>query len=294
MTDQPTVETPAHRVTVDEPRVLRFLRAVGDDPAGYTATAAASNGGLGRPTVPPTYLYCLEEMERGQDRSVLDAAGAPKTGALHAAQRFRYHRRIVVGETLSLTTRLAGRYPRAPGTVRLAVLETRYTDMAGLPVADLRCSLAFPAPDAPNDGAAPTGPPEPAPVLATGAIPPATRESLAAYSEASGDRNPIHLDSAAARAEGLEDVIGHGMHVMARAVQSLEGLGPGTELAEYEMRFLALIRLGIGLTVTVHGSPGGNSLRVRVTDEAQRVVALGTARTRRVNQEIRTGGRRPG
>lgn len=37
------------------------------------------------------------------------------------------------------------------------------------------------------------------------------REQIAAYAEASGDRNPIHLDEAFARSVGLPGVIAHGM-----------------------------------------------------------------------------------
>jgi acyl dehydratase len=41
-----------------------------------------------------------------------------------------------------------------------------------------------------------------------------TREAIAAYAEASGDRNPLHLDDAAARAVGFGSVIAHGMLTM--------------------------------------------------------------------------------
>nr|WP_276610575.1 MaoC/PaaZ C-terminal domain-containing protein [Kineococcus siccus] len=41
-----------------------------------------------------------------------------------------------------------------------------------------------------------------------------TRADLRAYAEASGDRNPIHLDADVARSVGLPDVIAHGMLTM--------------------------------------------------------------------------------
>jgi len=44
------------------------------------------------------------------------------------------------------------------------------------------------------------------------------RADLAAYAEASGDHNPIHLDEAAAEAAGLPNVIAHGMYTAARAL----------------------------------------------------------------------------
>ena len=41
-----------------------------------------------------------------------------------------------------------------------------------------------------------------------------TRDDIRAYAEASGDRNPLHLDGDAARAAGFDDVIAHGMFTM--------------------------------------------------------------------------------
>jgi acyl dehydratase len=41
-----------------------------------------------------------------------------------------------------------------------------------------------------------------------------TREDVSAYAEASGDRNPLHLDDAFARSVGFPGVIAHGMFTM--------------------------------------------------------------------------------
>jgi acyl dehydratase len=41
-----------------------------------------------------------------------------------------------------------------------------------------------------------------------------TREDIAAYAEASGDRNPLHLDDTFARSVGFPTVIAHGMFTM--------------------------------------------------------------------------------
>jgi len=41
-----------------------------------------------------------------------------------------------------------------------------------------------------------------------------TREDIAAYAEASGDRNPLHLDDDFARSVGFPGVIAHGMFTM--------------------------------------------------------------------------------
>ena len=41
-----------------------------------------------------------------------------------------------------------------------------------------------------------------------------TAEDVAAYAEAGGDRNPLHLDDAFARSVGFDGVIAHGMFTM--------------------------------------------------------------------------------
>jgi len=55
------------------------------------------------------------------------------------------------------------------------------------------------------------------------ALPPLTKhvtvEQIRQYAEASGDRNPIHLDETFARSAGLPGVIAHGMLTMAFANQ---------------------------------------------------------------------------
>ncbi|HEU5130203.1 MAG TPA: MaoC/PaaZ C-terminal domain-containing protein [Glycomyces sp.] len=70
---------------------------------------------------------------------------------------------------------------------------------------------------------------------------PVARADLAAYAEASGDRNPIHLDEAAAEAAGLPDVIAHGMYTMglvSRAVLEWAAeAGLDASLSEFSSRF---------------------------------------------------------
>ena len=48
-----------------------------------------------------------------------------------------------------------------------------------------------------------------------------TREDVGAYAEASGDRNPLHLDDDVARAAGFERAIAHGMLTMGHLASAL-------------------------------------------------------------------------
>jgi acyl dehydratase len=72
-----------------------------------------------------------------------------------------------------------------------------------------------------------------------------TREQISRYAEASGDRNPIHLDEEFARSVGLPGVIAHGMldmGLMARMVSSWAG--DHRRLTRLRCRFAGMVRPG--------------------------------------------------
>jgi acyl dehydratase len=69
-----------------------------------------------------------------------------------------------------------------------------------------------------------------------------TMEQIRAYAQASGDRNPIHLDDQFARSAGLPGVIAHGMLTMAFASQSVtDWLGRRAGLKRLQGRFAAMV-----------------------------------------------------
>ncbi|HKJ11319.1 MAG TPA: MaoC/PaaZ C-terminal domain-containing protein [Ornithinimicrobium sp.] len=64
------------------------------------------------------------------------------------------------------------------------------------------------------------------------------RDRLREYAEASGDRNPIHLDEQAARAVGLPGVIAHGMWTMGAAADVVSTwAGDPSAVVGYSTRF---------------------------------------------------------
>ena len=79
---------------------------------------------------------------------------------------------------------------------------------------------------------------------------PITRQMLAIYCGASGDHNPIHVDIDFARQSGLDDVIAHGMFVMATSGRLLTGWIPQPAVRSFNARFLAPTRVGDEITVT--------------------------------------------
>lgn len=82
-----------------------------------------------------------------------------------------------------------------------------------------------------------------------------TRADLAAYAQASGDHNPIHLDESFARSVGLPGLIAHGMYTMglvARLVEDWAGAGSVVDLG---VRFTRPVVVGAdGATVVVGGT----------------------------------------
>ncbi|WP_416981246.1 MaoC/PaaZ C-terminal domain-containing protein [Streptomyces sp. T028] len=67
-----------------------------------------------------------------------------------------------------------------------------------------------------------------------------SRALLALFAGASGDHNPIHIDSDAARAAGLDDVIAHGMLSMALLGRLLTTWVPIEDLLSFRVRFSAV------------------------------------------------------
>jgi meromycolic acid (3R)-3-hydroxyacyl-[acyl-carrier protein] dehydratase HadB len=87
------------------------------------------------------------------------------------------------------------------------------------------------------------------------ALPPLTKQvtvqQIQRYAEASGDRNPIHLDDSFARSAGLPGVIAHGMLTMAFANQAVtDWLGDRSLLKRLQGRFAGMVRPDDAITVT--------------------------------------------
>jgi acyl dehydratase len=74
-----------------------------------------------------------------------------------------------------------------------------------------------------------------------------SRTTLALFAGASGDHQPTHLDIDAAKAKGREDVIVHGMLLMAYLGRLLTNLVPQEKIRSYKARFVT--------TTPVHAQP---------------------------------------
>lgn len=110
---------------------------------------------------------------------------------------------------------------------------------------------------------------------------PISRKTLALFAGASGDHQPTHIDIDAARAKGRDDVIAHGMLIMAYMSRLLLGVAPQARLQSFSTRFLAV--------TPVHAAPTCRGRVVALEDGVAtieisthladgKLVAQGTAR----------------
>ncbi len=100
-----------------------------------------------------------------------------------------------------------------------------------------------------------------------------TEEQIAAYAEASGDHNPIHLDDAFARSVGLPGVIAHGMLQMGLLARVA---GEPGRLRRLRCRFGGMVRPGD--TVTFRAEERGGPIQLTaLNQDGQPVMTKATA-----------------
>ena len=75
-------------------------------------------------------------------------------------------------------------------------------------------------------------------------LPPIRRLDLALYCGASGDHNPIHVDSDFAKSAGMPDVFAHGMLSAAWLARLLTHWVPQAAIRSLDLRFAAITHVG--------------------------------------------------
>jgi acyl dehydratase len=100
------------------------------------------------------------------------------------------------------------------------------------------------------------------------------------YAEASGDRNPIHLDENTARMAGLPGIILHGMCTMAIATKgAVDGLAGGdpTRVTRVSVRFSRPVIPGVELTTRFWDLSGGEYAFETYNPDGKTVIKNGRA-----------------
>ena len=116
--------------------------------------------------------------------------------------------------------------------------------------------------------------------------PPVSRLTLALYCGASGDHNPMHVDSDYARAGGSPDVFAHGMLSMGYLGRLLTHWVPQRQLRDYGVRFVAITQVGEAITCS---GTVAELFEVQVGDQVERRARLSLQTTNQHGQVKLTG-----
>lgn len=263
------IRFPQATVLVEPERLARYREVV---------ALPESEGSSWRAAIPASFLYTIYLSQPGfRDRYL--AYGIDAEHAIHASQRFDYLRPVVAGETLLLASEVKKILAR-PGAANFIVSEeTRALDVDGAEVFVSAATFAFRATDAPS------GVPQVAPRFYTEtpdypviAVPPFEPSKLRAFAEISLDSNPIHLEVAAARAQGFKKPVVHGMLVMATLGEGCFRWVPHAELERFTIKFVASTPVGEGLSLVA---------RTRLEDPESGLIILDVAALGADDQSIR-------
>mgnify|MGYP006269668321 CR=1 FL=1 len=215
-------------VYVDPARVARYQDVVGLD-----------LGDIPRAAVPPSFLYTIYLSQPDFLERYLEY-GIDAQTAIHASQRFDYPNALAPGQTLMLASSVK-KVIAKPGASNFIVSEETVardehdaTAFVSTATFAFRASAELldvePQPPRPY-----TGTPDFHEIL----VPPVDARRLRAFADVSLDSNPIHLDLEAARAQGFQRPVVHGMLVMAFLGEACFAWVPGARFERFTIRFVA-------------------------------------------------------
>ncbi len=240
---------PPAAVTVTAEATTRYARAYNEDNPWFLDERRP--GGI---VAPPLFGVVVAGPALAQ------AVGDPELRlsfrrALHGEQDMKFLSPIRPGDTVATTAHIEAVETKATGETLTVGLELTNQDRRS--VQRIRFTLFVRGPEAGapparvRTGAArPTPRPEPA-VVATQRI---DADQTFRYAEASGDRTPIHLDDAVAKAAGLPGIILHGLCTMAFTSKvMIDRLAEGdpTRLRRLAVRFARPVLPGDTITTRV-------------------------------------------
>lgn len=108
--------------------------------------------------------------------------------------------------------------------------------------------------------------------LPTLELPPISRTTLALFAGASGDHNPIHIDTDFARKAGMPDVFAHGMLGMAWLGRLLTNWAPQSRLRRFDVRFQGITHLANAISCSgrvVEKRDADRSVRIEMQSSNQ-------------------------
>ncbi len=260
--------------TVHQERAVAYALATSDP---HPAALAGEVAPLLYPVVPFLQVMGRALMDRALQANVMRL--------VHGEQELVFHRPLLPGETLETRATITDIEQKATGEVL-----TLHQVLEGPEDVPCEAISAFfiRAPRKPGEERpkkTPWAPPSEEPAFTT-TVEVGAEQSLA-YAEASGDRNPIHVDEATARAVGLPGIILHGLCTMAmvgHAVCTAVAEGQPERIARYRVRFARPVQNGDILTIRgwwTSESDGNRSLTVAAWNQrGEAVVTQGRVELR--------------
>ena len=103
---------------------------------------------------------------------------------------------------------------------------------------------------------------------------PISRTNLALYAGASGDHNPLHIDTDYANRIGLPDVIAHGMLIMGYLGRVLTNNMNQNQILEYGVQFSSITNIGDilccnGIVKEISGNKSNKILKLELNVKDQ-------------------------
>ena len=271
--DQPAT---VRSYTWSECDVLLYALALGfgSDPGDSKTLPFVYEGRLKIvPTLPTTLAWVAEPL--------FSALGADPLTALHGGQKIVIHRPLNSPMTVVAHGTVVGVYDKGPGRGALIVTEHVLTDaLDGERVATLTttCVSRFEG-GCGSLGPPPSAPPELPKRRADVVVELPARQDAALLYRLTGDRNPLHVDPAVARAAGFPRPILHGLctfGMACRAVLQVYADFDPSRIRSLEARFTAPVLPGETLSFELWRDGDVISLRTRVIGRS--VVALNHGR----------------
>lgn len=169
---------------------------------------------------------------------------------VHGEQEFRYHQPAWSNQTVASEAVIAAIETKDTGET--LTIDTRATNEVGELLTESRFVFFIRAKGGVSGKKTPE--PEPARDWLFKTVMEVTPDQATRYGQASGDRNPIHMDPEAGKRAGLGGVILHGLCTMAFASQAvIDGCldGDATRLKRFGNRFARPVRPGDTVTTRV-------------------------------------------
>ncbi|KAI3604130.1 Acyl dehydratase (plasmid) [Cupriavidus necator H850] len=122
---------------IERGRLKFFAKAIGETNPIYIDEAAARAAGYADLPAPPTFLFSAE-LDSGATFGLLDLLGVPVAKILHGEQSFEHLEPVVVGDTVTVSSRVKDIYEKKGGALEFLDIESQVTNQRGASVARMR------------------------------------------------------------------------------------------------------------------------------------------------------------